>query len=209
MYLLFEDQNLFFRLFLNSANSQILRVVPIPGSNPQTFAIRLPYEQPDNGTTKHLRYELTFDRPLVGAQKLSFAGRLIEDSVSIDQNKLLFLSANLNGGDLQISASNAQLTQVDVFEILASNNGPPSTSGKHNAIIISSPTALCVFGLVSATGVQFSGSLDAGTLLAFSPLLPGKFEGSYSSVAPNRSLRKTGTINFDPSTNSDPIIVCP
>ena len=207
--LLFEDQNLFFRLFLDSANSQILRIVPIPGSNPQTFAIRLPYEQPDSGTTKHLRFELTFDRPLVGAQRLSYAGRLIEDSVSIDQNKLLFLSANLNGGDLQISASNAQLTQVDVFEILASNNGPPSTSGKHNAIIISSPTALCVFGLVSATGVQFSGSLDAGTLLAFSPLLPGKFGGSYSSVAPNRSLRKTGTINFDPSINSDPIIVCP
>ncbi len=207
--LLFEDQNLFFRLFLDAANPQILRVVPIPGNDSQTFAIRLPYVKPNSETTKPLRYVLTFDRPLVGDQNILFAGRLVEDSVLVEPNKLLFLSADLNGGNLQISASNAQLTQVDIFEIFDENSEPPLTSAKHSAIVISSPRALCSFGLVSDIGVQFSGTLDAGTLVAFKPLLPGKLRGNYSSMFANRSLRISGTIEFDPSTNSDPIVVCP
>ena len=207
--LLFEDQNQFFRLFLDSANSQILRLVPIPGSNPQTFAIHLPYGKSYSGTTKHLSYELTFDRPLVGTPEIRLNSRLIEDLLSIDKNKLRFLSANLNGGDLQIGASNAQLTQIDVFEILDGNHKLPSTSAKINAVVISSPTALCAFGIASDAGVQFNGTLDAGTLVALNPLLPGKLTGTYSSMVPNRSLRITGKINFDPSTDSNPIIVCP
>lgn len=207
--LLFEDQNQFFRLFLDSANSQILRLVPIPGSNPQTFAIRLPYEKPYRGTAILLRYELTFDRTLVGTPEIMFNGGLIEDSLSIEKTKLRFLSANLNGGDLQIGASDAQLTQVDVFEVLDGNHKLPSISAKINAVMISSPTSLCAFGIASDVGVQFNGTLDAGTLVTFNPLLPGKLTGTYSSMVTNRSLRVTGKINFDPSTDSNPIIVCP
>lgn len=207
--LLFEDQNLFFRVFLDSENPQILRVVPIPGGKSQTFTIHLPYEIPYRGTPKHLRYALTFDRPLLGAPKIMFAGSLIHDWELVEDNKLVFLSTSLEGGEIQIIASNSQLIQVDVFEILDGNDELPSTSVQTATVVLSSPTILCSVGLTSDAGVDFRGTLDAGTLLAFSPLLPEKLKGSYSSVVPNWSLRRTGTFNFDPSTNSAPIIVCP
>ena len=207
--LLFEDQNLFFRLFLDSENPQMLRVIPITPGNPQTLAIYLPYEMPYRGAPKRVRYTLTFDQPLVGPQKILFNGSLTEDWDFVENNKLQFLSDSLDRSEIQISASNARLIQVDVFELHDGNNEPPSTPENKITVVISSPAALCGFGLASDAGVQFSGTLEAGTLVAFNPLLPGQLKGNYSTIAANRNLRTTGTFNLDPSTNSAPIVVCP
>ena len=207
--LLFEDQNLFFRLFLDSENPQMLRVIPITPVNPQTLAIYLPFEMPYRGAPIRVRYALTFDQPLVGPQKILFNGSLIEDWDLVENNKLQFLSDRLDRGEIQMRASNARLIQVDVFELHNGKDESPSTPKNKITVVISSPTALCSFGLASDTGVQFSGTLDAGTLVAFNPLLPGPLKGNYSTIAANRSLRTTGTFNLDPSTNSAPIIVCP
>ena len=208
--LLFEDLNLFFRIFLDSTNSHISRAIPVSGSKPQTFSIHLPYADPYQGTPKHLRYVLTFDQPLSGPQKIMLSGNLIQNYSFVDGTKLEFPSENMGGGELQLISSNAALTQIDVYEILDGNDEEPSALESNSHIVLSSPSAtLCGFGLSSDAGESFVGSLDAGTLLSFNPLLPGKFKGDYSSINANRNLRISGPIKFDSSTNSGPIVICP
>ena len=208
--LLFEDLNLFFRIFLDSTNSHISRAIPVSVSKPQTFSIHLPYADPYQGSPKHLRYVLTFDQPLSGSQKIMLSGNLIQNYSFVDGTKLEFPSEYMGGGELQLISSNAALTQIDVYEILDGNDEEPSALERNSHIVLSSPSAtLCGFGLSSDAGESFVGSLDAGTSLSFNPLLPGKFKGNYSSINANRNLRISGPIKFDSSTNSGPIVICP